>query len=98
VGPFGPAYARNRGAEAARGKILFFVDADVHGRSRCIAPDRDALPGANQTLAAAFGSYDALPEAQGVVSRYRNLLHHFVHAEWSIRSLDILGGMWSHSS
>src|SRR5262245_49082716 len=28
-GPFGPAYARNRGAEAARGKILFFVDADV---------------------------------------------------------------------
>ena len=77
-GPFGPAYARNRGAEAARGKILFFVDADV-----MVAPDalhRTAMLFQEQpTLAAAFGSYDALPEAQGVVSQYRNLLHHFVH-------------------
>jgi len=77
-GPFGPAYARNRGAEAARGKILFFVDADV-----MLAPDalhRIAMLFQGQpTLAAAFGSYDALPEAQGVVSQYRNLLHHFVH-------------------
>jgi cellulose synthase/poly-beta-1,6-N-acetylglucosamine synthase-like glycosyltransferase len=28
-GPFGPAYARNRGAAAAQGSILFFVDADL---------------------------------------------------------------------
>jgi glycosyltransferase involved in cell wall biosynthesis len=77
-GPFGPAYARNRGAEAARGKILFFVDADV-----MLVPDalhRIAMLFHGQPLlAAAFGSYDALPEAQGVVSQYRNLLHHFVH-------------------
>jgi hypothetical protein len=26
-----------------------------------------------------FGSYDTTPRAQGVVSQYRNLLHHFVH-------------------
>jgi len=26
-----------------------------------------------------FGSYDAAPEAPGLVSQYRNLLHHFVH-------------------
>ena len=30
----GPAYARNLGADAATGEILFFVDADV-----CLAPD-----------------------------------------------------------
>jgi len=30
-------------------------------------------------LAAVFGSYDASPRAGGVVSRYRNLFHHFVH-------------------
>ena len=35
----------------------------------------DADPG----LSALFGSYDDRPEASGVVSRYRNLLHHFVH-------------------
>jgi glycosyltransferase involved in cell wall biosynthesis len=77
-GPFGPAYARNRGAEAARGKILFFVDADVvlvPGALHRIA----TLFEEQSTLAAAFGSYDALPEAPGVVSQYRNLLHHFVH-------------------
>src|SRR6185436_15848936 len=27
--PHGPAYARNRGAEASRGEVLVFVDADV---------------------------------------------------------------------
>src|SRR5262249_25850534 len=28
-GPRGPAYARNRGAEVARGAILFFLDVDI---------------------------------------------------------------------
>jgi hypothetical protein len=29
--------------------------------------------------AAVFGSYDASPPARGIVSRYRNLLHHYTH-------------------
>jgi hypothetical protein len=34
---------------------------------------------ADPDLDAAFGSYDLHPEAPGLVSQYRNLLHHFVH-------------------
>jgi len=74
----GPAAARNLGAREARGEALFFVDADVVvapdavGRvCRAFAEDRD--------VSAVFGSYDAQPRAGGIVSRYRNLLHHFVH-------------------
>jgi len=77
-GPRGPAYARNRGAEVASGEILFFVDADVviaRGTLRRLAMIFSEQP----ALAAVFGSYDAAPAAGGLVSQYRNLLHHFVH-------------------
>jgi glycosyltransferase involved in cell wall biosynthesis len=77
-GPRGPAYARNRGAEVARGEILFFIDADVvlaPGALRRLAKTFSERP----ALAAVFGSYDATPAAKGLVSQYRNLLHHFVH-------------------
>jgi hypothetical protein len=78
TGPQGPAYARNRGAEVARGEILFFVDADVvlaAGAVERVAKTFCDQPG----VAAVFGSYDASPGAPGLVSQYRNLLHHFVH-------------------
>jgi GT2 family glycosyltransferase len=77
-GPYGPAYARNRGAEAARGEILLFVDADVVVSPSALRLAAEAFQ-RDPELAAVFGSYDARPEAPGVVSRYRNLLHHFVH-------------------
>jgi glycosyltransferase involved in cell wall biosynthesis len=74
----GPAAARNYGARHALGDILFFVDADVvvapGAVSRVLAVFTE-----HQDVAAVFGSYDAQPQAKGVVSRYRNLLHHFVH-------------------
>lgn len=81
-GPFGPASARNRGARTARGEILFFVDADV-----VLKPDALRLAARifaeNPDVAAVFGSYDAKPAARGLVSQYRNLLHHFVHQNGS---------------
>lgn len=77
---------QNRGAAAARNMavsaaddadLLFFVDADV-----VVAPDaRDRVMAALEDPAvdAVFGAYDTSPDCPGVVSRYRNLLHHFVH-------------------
>jgi len=74
----GPAAARNQGATWARGDILFFVDADVVVAPQAIDRVRRFFaehPG----CAAVFGSYDARPACGRMVSRYRNLLHHFVH-------------------
>jgi glycosyl transferase family 2 len=76
--PHGPAYARNRGFEASRGDVLVFVDADV-----CVHADTlarfAALFATQPEISAAFGSYDASPPGAGLVSQYRNLLHHYVH-------------------
>jgi GT2 family glycosyltransferase len=74
----GPAAARNHGARCARGQILFFVDADVVVPNIAIRRIRTILDD-HKEIAAVFGSYDADPAAPGLVSQYRNLLHHFVH-------------------
>ena len=78
--PRGAAAARNRGTEQARGPVLVFVDADV-----CIHPDvlrRFAeILASGSGIAAVFGAYDTAPPAPGLVSQYRNLLHHYVHAQ-----------------
>lgn len=74
----GPAAARNAGARAAGGDILVFIDADVRVRPDTIARIAEEFardPG----LDALFGSYDAEPAERNVLSRYKNLLHHFVH-------------------
>jgi glycosyltransferase involved in cell wall biosynthesis len=79
-GPFGPAYARNRGAEAARGDLVFFVDADV------VLPPSTlnrlaATFAQHPEIDAVFGSYDDRPGAVDFLSQYRNLLHHYVHQQ-----------------
>jgi glycosyltransferase involved in cell wall biosynthesis len=74
----GPAYARNRGAEAATGELLFFIDADV-----CVYPDTIGRMVAtflkHPEVGAVFGSYDDTPAATNFISQYKNLFHHFVH-------------------
>lgn len=78
AGHLGPAAARNVGARAAKGDALLFVDADVVLHQD--VPARvAALFDFRSDVVALFGAYDDRPPAPGVVSRFRNLLHHHVH-------------------
>ncbi len=79
-GPRGPAYARNLGATRARGDVLVFVDADVVV-SHTALTQFDELFTHDGELTAAFGAYDTQPRDPGLVSQYRNLLHHYVHTQ-----------------
>ena len=75
--PRGPAYARNRGFEVSRGEVLVFVDADVVVHGDTLRKFAEYLR-AHPDVASVFGSYDLHPGG-GVVSQFRNLMHHYVH-------------------
>ena len=75
----GPAAARNAGVARTNGDIVVFLDADVEVHPDALRRLREAFerePG----LDAVFGGYDDAPAVRAVVSRFRNLLHHHVHA------------------
>ena len=76
--PRGAALPRNRGAGIAIGDLLVFVDADVAVHPQTLALI-DRIMSEHREIAAVFGSYDDSPRDPGLVSRYKNLLHHYVH-------------------
>ncbi len=76
----GDRAARNKGAGAADGDILLFLDADIAVHTDTLARLLETFR-SRPDLAAVFGSYDETPTAPGVVSRYRNLLHHYTHQQ-----------------
>lgn len=72
----GPAKARNAGAQAAKGDVLVFFDADVTILPDTLAQITAAFePGVD----AVFGSYDDAPAEKNFLSQYKNLFHHYVH-------------------
>ncbi len=74
----GPARARNAAALKARGEWLCFLDADVSLPSDFVAQSL-SLPDAFPSYDAFIGSYNDQPGDAGLISQYRNLLHHYVH-------------------
>jgi GT2 family glycosyltransferase len=87
----GPARARNKGALAARGIILLFLDSDiVVPEEICQQVEEHFVR--DGKIDAVFGSYDARPAADGLVSRYKNLLHHFIHQNSSAQAFTFWTG------
>lgn len=74
----GPARARNLGARAAKGDIVFFVDADVAVATDAVAEVKRVFE-QDPLLDAVIGSYDDAPGAKNFLSQYKNLLHHYTH-------------------
>src|SRR5688500_13207072 len=77
-GPKGPAVARNRGPEGARGEVLVFIDADTRVHSDTLSRFA-ALMRERPEVNAVFGAYDDAPAHPSFLSQYRNLLHRYVH-------------------
>ena len=76
----GPATGRNRGAQLAKGDILFFCDSDVSIHADTIPRIQESFA-TNSDCTAIIGCYDDHPADQRMISKFRNLLHHRVHYE-----------------
>jgi glycosyltransferase involved in cell wall biosynthesis len=76
--PRGPAAARNHAAARAVGDILLFMDADVAFHPQTIGQFVEFLE-AHPAIHAVIGNYDEAPPGRGLLSRYKNLLQHYVH-------------------
>lgn len=72
----GPAYARNRGAEVARGEIVACVDADVLVQPSTLRK-MVAIFAEHPAIDAVSTSHDDAPAESSFVSQYWNLLLHF---------------------
>lgn len=86
----GPAFARNLGAQNANGDVLLFIDADVVIQEDSIERVEEWFR-ALDSGDALIGMYDDQPSDQSLVSKFRNLLHHYTH----LHASPIAATFWS---
>jgi len=72
--------------------VLVFVDADVEAHRDALARIRRTFE-RNPNLSAVFGSYDDDPGSPGLISDFRNLLHHHVHHEGAGEAMTFWAGL-----
>lgn len=81
----GPSFARNEGAGAASGDILFFIDADIEIYGDTLS--KIALSFDNRLdIDAVIGSYDDRPGHLSFIAQYKNLFHHYVHQNSNVNA------------
>ena len=85
----GPAKARNVGAQAAVGDILFFLDADVALSPETLYQIQRGFE--KSQWDAVIGSYDDQPGSPNFLSQYKNLLHHYTHQRAKINASTFWG-------
>lgn len=84
-GRYGPARARNIGAQMASGEVLIFIDADVAVHADTLGRIAGRFEN-DADLDALIGSYDDRPADAGFVSKFKNLMHAFVHRQGNHRA------------
>lgn len=75
-GQHGASYARNVGAAAAHGDLLFFIDADCVAQPDTLAAGLAAFLEGEEVM---LGSYTLDTRSAGFLSKFKNLQHHFTH-------------------
>ncbi len=88
----GPSVARNHLARLARGKYLFFMDADTVASDGLIDKTRQVVC-EEPEIPVFYGSYDDEPDSPTLVSAYRNLLHHYTHHQ-SAKKMERVSTFW----
>ena len=78
--PQGPAAARNLGARVASAPLIFFLDADVAVHPRTLGTGTGPVRDRPRPVGP-LRLVRRQPGRAGIVSQYRNLLHHFVHQQ-----------------
>lgn len=74
----GPASARNKGAEASRGEILFFLDSDIIIERNTLEQIVKSFR-SKPNISALFCSYQKNTIPSNFYSQYKNFVHHYTH-------------------